>query len=93
MNDAMITKIYNLLNNCLDCAGIGPHSAMVTNPKKFDGGWYVDICIEEYGHEDVMYFVGFLAQTIGMKNIWFDTYPKSNRVHFELVFTDEVLAR
>jgi hypothetical protein len=88
-----ITKIENLLNNCIDCAGINQGKALRTAPKPCSDGYYVDVCIEEYDDESLAYLVGFLAQSIGMKNIWLDTYPSSGRVHIELNFTQEFLAR
>lgn len=92
MND--ITKIQNIINNCLDCAGVDNNNVLATNPKSVGGiYYYVDVTIEDYKDEDLAYFVGFLAQSIGMKNIYFDTYPNSGRVHLELVFDQEFLAR
>ena len=92
MND--ITKIQNIINNCLDCAGVDQDTVLATNPKSVGGiYYYVDVAIEDYKDEDLAYFVGFLAQSIGMKNIYFDTYPSSGRVHLELVFDQEFLAR
>ena len=95
MND--ITKIQNLINNCLDCAGVDQDTVISTNPKKCHDGYakdyYVDLCIEDYKDEDLAYLVGFLAQSIGMRNIWLDTYPSSKRVHLELAFDQEFLAR
>lgn len=88
-----ISKIKNITANCIDCAGIDQDTVMATEPKPMHDGYYVDLCIEEYGEEDLAYLIGFLAQSIGMKNIWFDTYPKSKRVHIELAFTQEFLAR
>ena len=94
MNSKHATKIYNAINRCLDCAGIEEHNVMQTEPKSVGGIYfYVDVCIEDSSAEDLAYFVGFMAETIGMKNIWFDTYPKSKRSHVELVFDQEFLAR
>lgn len=92
MNDKFVTLITNLLNNCIDCAGIDQNKVIATDPKSCTGGKYVDVCIEEYTDEELAYFVGFLAQTIGMKNIWLDTYPSSKRAHLELVFDYQVFA-
>ena len=89
-----ITKIQNLINNCVDCAGIDPDTVMATLPKSGNGvDFYVDLSIENFGVEDLAYLVGFLAQSIGMKNVWLDTYPKSGRAHLELVFTQDFLAQ
>jgi hypothetical protein len=88
-----ITKIQNILNNCIDCAGIDPDTVLSTLPKNCSSGFYVDVSIEDYREEDMMCLIGFLAQSIGMKNIWFDTYPKSRRVHLELNFDEDFLAR
>lgn len=93
MNDKNTTKINNIVRNCLDCAGVDQHKVIATNPKLCSSGFYVDICIEEYTDEELAYFVGFMAQSIGMKNIWFDCYPKSGRVHLELNFDEDFLAR
>ena len=93
MNSKFITLVNNLLNNCLDCAGVDQHKVIATNPKPCNGGYYVDVCIEEYGDEELAYFVGFLAQSIGMKNIWLDTYPSSGRAHLELVFDYQTFAK
>lgn len=88
-----VTKIQNFVTNCLESSGIDQHQVIATNPKACSSGYYVDVCIEEYREEDVMCFVGFLAQNIGMKNIWFDTYPNSGRVNFELNFDEDFLAQ
>ena len=95
MNDKNITKIQNLLTTCLDCAGIEPEQTIAPVIKKSPAGisYYVDLCIEEYNEEQLASFVGFLTEQIGFKNIWFDTYPKSGRVDFELIVPKEVLAR
>ena len=93
MNDKFATKIINLLNNCIDCAGLDRDKVMYTNPKECANGQYVDVCVEEYNDEQLAYFVGFLAEIIGMKNIWLDTYPKSGRVHLELNFDEDFLAQ
>ena len=94
MNGKHEVKIHNIINNCLDCAGIEPHNVMQTEPKSIRNVYYyVDVCIEDCSSEDLAYFIGFMAQSIGMKNIWFDTYPKSKRSHVELVFDQEFLAR
>ena len=93
MNDKHTTIINNLITNLLDCAGIEQFNAIKSNPKPCHDGFYVDICIEDCSCEDLAYFVGFLAENIGMKNIWFDTYPSSKRAHIELNFTQEFLAR
>lgn len=95
MNDKNITKIQNLLTTCLDCAGVEPEQTIAPAIKKSPAGinYYVDLCIEDYGEEELAYFVGFIAERIGMKNVWFDTYPKSGCVNFELVVPTEVLAR
>lgn len=93
MNDKFVTLVNNLINNCIDCAGIDQHRAMATQPKGCSDGKYVDLCIEEYTDEELAYLVGFLAQTIGMKNIWLDTYPSSGRAHLELVFSYDTFAK
>lgn len=93
MNDKSITKIHNIVTNALECSGVELSTAMFTNPKKSHDGYYVDISIEDFGVEDLACLVGFLAELIGMKNIWFDTYPKSGRAHLELNFPDEFLAQ
>lgn len=96
MNDANFTKIYNMLNMCFDCAGIGPEQVIKPVIKKSPQGlsYYVDLCIEDYDEEQLAYFVGFLTEALGgFKNIWFDTYPKSGRVNFEIVVPLETLAR
>lgn len=88
-----INKIQNLLTNCLDCAGIEPGQTFAPPFIKRDAlnSYLVDLTVEDYDEEQLAYFVGFLAQTIGMKNVWFDTYPSSGRVCFELVFPIEEL--
>ena len=95
MNDANFTKIYNMLNMCFDCAGIEAEQVLKPVIKKSPAGisYYVDLCIEEYDEEQLAYFVGFLTEQIGFKNIWFDTYPSSGRVNFELIVPLETLAR
>lgn len=92
MNDKITTKIHNFVTNCLECADLDDR-AIFSSPKLFSSGYCVDLSIENYNEEDVMCLVGFLAQSIGMKNIWFDTYPKTGRVDFELNFDEEFLAR
>ena len=93
MSDKFNLKVKNLINNCIDCAGIDQEKAMFTEPKGCTNGKYVDVCIEDYKDEDLAYLVGFLAQSIGMKNIWLDTYPSSGRAHLELVFDYQVFAK
>lgn len=95
MNDANFTKIYNRLNIYFDCAGIGAEQVLKPVIKKSQDGasYYVDVCIEDYDEEQLAYLVGYLAEFVGMKNIWFDTYPKSGRATLELVFPEESLKR
>ncbi len=95
MNDKNITKIHNILTTCLDCAGVPQEATHSPIVKLSEQGlsYYVDLCIEDYKDEDLAYFIGFIAERIGMKNVWFDTYPKSKRVHIELCFPLELLAR
>lgn len=93
MNDKHATKIHNFLTNCLDCAGVDQHQVIASSPKVCSSGYYVDVCIEDYRDEDAMCLVGFLAEQIGMKNIWFDTYPNSGRINLELNFDEDFLAQ
>ena len=95
MSDNYTSKIQNMLTTCLDCAGIEPEQTIAPLIKMSPAGvsYYVDLCIEDYNEEQLAYFVGFLTEQIGFKNIWFDTYPKSRRVNFELVVPVESLAQ
>jgi len=100
MNDQEITfhlraKVHNILTTCLDCAGIEPEQTVAPSIKLHPAGtcYYVDLAVENYNEEQLAYFVGFMTEHIGMKNIWFDCYPLSGMVCFELVFPREKLAR
>lgn len=95
MNDKNITKIQNMLTTCLDCAGIEPEQTVAPSIKMHPSGncYYIDLAIENYNEEQLAYFVGFLTEHVGFKNIWFDTYPKSGMVCFEVVVPLETLAR
>lgn len=94
-------KVHNILITCLDCAGVELSTcepqqytfAPIIKKNPATNSYYVDFTIEEYNEEQLAYFVGFLAERIGMKNIWFDSYPKSGRVDFELNVPMEILAR
>ena len=86
-------KVHNILITCLDCAGIEAEQTIAPVIIPTTNSYSVDLVIEEYNEEQLAYFVGFLAERIGMKNIWFDTYPKSGRVDIELSFPLELLAR
>lgn len=88
-----LIKIQNFIVNTIDCAGVDQDTVMFSSPKECSGGWYVDMSVEDYREEDMMCLVGFFAQSIKMKNIWFDTYPKSRRVHIELMFDEDFLAQ
>lgn len=86
-------KVYNILTTCLDCAGVEPEQTIAPVMIPTTNSYSVDLVIEEYNEEQLAYFVGFLAERIGMKNIWFDCYPKSGRADFELSIPLEILAR
>lgn len=91
MNNQTKSKIQNILTTCLDCAGIEPEQTVAPAIKLHPAGscYYIDLTIEEYDEEQLAYFVGFMAEQIGMKNIWFDTYPSSRTACIELVFPQE----
>ena len=95
MNNKETSKIHSILTTCLDSAGIEPEQTHAPTIKKHPQStcYYVDLCVEDCNEEQLAYLVGYLVEFIGMKNIWFDSYPKSNRVHLELVFPVEATKR
>lgn len=95
MNNQTISKVQNLLTTCLDQAGIEPEQTVAPSIKPHPSGtcYYVDLAVEGYNEEQLAYFVGFIAECVGMKNVWFDCYPLSGMACFELVFPQEILAQ
>jgi hypothetical protein len=86
-------RVHNMLTTALDCAGIEPEQTVAPSIAKNSEGYNVDLVVDDCDAEQLAYMTGFMAEQIGMKNVWFDTYPKSGVATFEFFIPEELLAR